>query len=56
MLYLVIFALSVSAVVQTVPLLRRDSRLDEVARFRTARRLTTSWAAHPAADGPAGEG
>jgi hypothetical protein len=54
-LYLVIFALLVSAVVQAAPLLRRDSRLDEVARFRTARRITTSWT-RPVADGPAGEG
>ena len=55
MLYLVIFALLVCAVCQVAPLLRRDSRLDEVARFRTARRITSSWA-RPAADGPAGEG
>jgi hypothetical protein len=52
-LYLVIVALLVSAVVQVAPLLRRDSRLDEVARFRHARRLTTSWALRT--DGPAGE-
>ena len=54
MLYLVIAALLVCAVVQVAPLLRRDARLDEVARFRTARRITTGWT-RPAADGPAGE-
>lgn len=55
MLYLVIVALFVCAVVQVAPLLRRDARLDEVARFRTARRITTGWAARPAVDGPAHE-
>ena len=54
MLYLVIAVLFVTAVVQAVPLVRRDARLDEVARFRAVRRLTSAWAAR-VVDGPAGE-
>jgi len=59
-LYLIIGVLAVTAVVLAapmLPMLRRDARLRELARFRTARRLTTSWALgpRPLADGPAGE-
>ncbi len=43
----VIAALVVFALVLAVPLLRRNSRLDEVDRFHVARSLTTSWSAHP---------
>lgn len=58
MLYLVIAALLVRAAVVAAPmLLRRDKGHRELDRFRTARRLTTSWAGPQAlADGPAGEG
>ncbi|MGZ6793649.1 MAG: hypothetical protein ACXVGH_09055 [Mycobacteriales bacterium] len=43
MLYLVIAALVVVALVVATPLLRRPNRLDEVDRFHVARSLTTSW-------------
>ena len=47
MLYLVIAALAVLAVVVGLPLLRRNTRLDEVDRFHVARSLTTTWAREP---------
>jgi hypothetical protein len=46
-LYVVIAALAVAAVCVAMPLLRRNTRLDEVDRFHVARSMTTSWAAHP---------
>lgn len=52
---LVIVILMVSAAVTARPMLRRDNRLRELDRYWHARRLTTSWAGHPAVDGPAGE-
>ena len=55
MLQLVIFVLAVVAAVVAAPMVKPDTRLREVERFWTARRLTTSWAG-PAADGPAAEG
>ena len=54
-LQLVIFVLAVVAAVVAAPMVKPDTRLREVERFWTARRLTTSWAG-PAADGPAAEG
>jgi hypothetical protein len=48
-LYLVIAALAVVAVCVAYPLLRRNTRLDEVDRFHVARSLTTSWSAQPQA-------
>lgn len=59
MLYLIIAVLVVRAAVVAAPmLLRRDKGLRELDRFRSARRLTTSWALGPQAlaDGPAGDG
>lgn len=47
MLYLVILALVVVAVCVAFPFTRRDTRLDDVYRFDTARALTTTWAAQP---------
>ncbi len=45
MLYVIIGVLAVRAVLVAAPmLLRRDTRLRELDRFWTARRLTTSWA------------
>ena len=48
----VIAALLVVAIVVALPLLRRNSRLDEVDRFHVARSLTTSWSSQPASDMP----
>jgi hypothetical protein len=48
-LYVVIAALAVVAVCVALPLLRRNTRLDEVDRFHVARSLTTSWSAQPQA-------
>lgn len=47
MLYLVIAAFVVLAVCIAVPLLRRNTRLDEVDRFHVARSMTTSWSREP---------
>ena len=47
LVYAVIAALVVFAVLLAVPLLRRNARLDEVDRFHVARSLTTSWSDHP---------
>ena len=52
MLYLVIAALVVAAVCVAMPLLRRNTRLDEVDRFHVARTLTTAWSS-PQAQVPA---
>jgi hypothetical protein len=52
-LYLIIGVLAVRTVFVAAPLLvRRDTRLRELDRYRAARRLTTSWAR---GDGRAGE-
>ena len=50
LLYVAVLALVLVAVGLAVPLLRRDSRLDEVDRFRVARGLTTTWATGPQRD------
>jgi hypothetical protein len=42
-LYLVIAVLVVVAALVATPMLRRNTRLDEVDRFHVARSLTTSW-------------
>ncbi|MCU1596144.1 MAG: hypothetical protein JWO12_3536 [Frankiales bacterium] len=47
MLYLVIAAFVVVAVCIALPLLRRNTRLDEVDRFHVARSMTTSWSRDP---------
>ena len=47
MLYAVLAALALVAVVVATPLLRRNTRLDEVDRFHVARSLTTTWASEP---------
>lgn len=47
MLYAVIAALSVVALLVALPLLRRNTRLDEVDRFHVARSLTTAWSREP---------
>ena len=46
--YAVIAALAVLALLLAVPLLRRNARLDEVDRFHVARSLTTAWSTQPA--------
>jgi hypothetical protein len=46
-LYLVIAVLAVVAVSVALPLLRRNTRLDEVDRFYVARSLTTTWSSEP---------
>jgi hypothetical protein len=56
MLNVVIVLLFVVAVVEAVPLLRRDSRLDEVARFKMVRRITSAWARHHPREGSTVEG
>ena len=45
--YAVIAALAVFALIAALPLTRRNARLDEVDRFHVARSLTTSWSADP---------
>lgn len=50
MLYLVIAALAIVAVCVAFPLLRRNTRLDEVDRFHVARSLTTTWSSEPPRD------
>lgn len=52
MLYLILAVLVVVAVLVALPLLRRNTRLDEVDRFHVARSLTTTWAADPPAKAP----
>lgn len=47
MLYVVIAALAVIALCVAFPLLRRNTRLDEVDRFHVARSLTTTWSSEP---------
>ena len=47
LVYAVIAALAVVALLLALPLFRRNSRLDEVDRFHVARSLTTSWSAQP---------
>lgn len=47
LVYTVIAALGVFAMLLAVPLLRRNHRLDEVARFHVARSLTTTWSNQP---------
>ncbi len=47
MLYLVAAALVLTAALLAVPLLRRNTRLDEVDRFHVARSLTSNWASEP---------
>ncbi len=47
MLYFVIVALVVLATCLAFPLLRRNTRLDEVDRFHVARSLTTTWSHEP---------
>jgi hypothetical protein len=44
---LVLAALVVVALALGVPLVRRNTRLDEVDRFHVARSLTTSWSNGP---------
>ena len=48
LVYAVIACLLVVAVLLAVPLLRRNSHLDEVDRFHVARSLTTAWSTSPA--------
>jgi hypothetical protein len=48
LVYAVIAALAVFALLLALPLLRRNSRLDEVDRFHVARTLTTAWSTQPA--------
>jgi hypothetical protein len=45
--YAVIAALAVFALLLALPLLRRGHRLDEVDRFHVARSLTTAWSTEP---------
>ena len=45
--YAVIAALAVFALLLALPLLRRNHRLDEVDRFHVARSLTTAWSTQP---------
>lgn len=47
LVYAIIAALAVFALLLALPLLRRGSRLDEVDRFHVARSLTTSWSTQP---------
>ena len=47
LVYAVIAALAVFALLLAVPLVRRNHRLDEVDRFHVARSLTTSWSTQP---------
>ena len=47
LVYAVIAALAVFALLLALPLMRRNSRLDEVDRFHVARSLTTSWSTQP---------
>ena len=49
LVYAVIAALAVFALLLAVPLVRRNHRLDEVDRFHVARSLTTAWSTQPAA-------
>jgi hypothetical protein len=46
-LVLVIVALVLVAACVAYPLLRRDTVLSEVDRFRVARSLTTTWSTEP---------
>ena len=48
LVYAVFAALVVFALLLAIPLLRRNSRLDEVDRFHVARSLTTAWSTQPA--------
>ena len=48
LVYAVIAALAVFALLLALPLVRRNSRLDEVDRFHVARTLTTAWSTSPA--------
>lgn len=50
MLYVVILALVVVAVVIAGSLLRRHVALDEVDRFHAARSITTTWSSEPPSD------
>ena len=47
LVYAVIAALAVFALLLALPLLRRNARLDEVDRFHVARSLTTAWSTQP---------
>ena len=47
LVYAVIAALAVFALLLALPLVRRNHRLDEVDRFHVARSLTTSWSTSP---------
>ncbi|MFN2537032.1 MAG: hypothetical protein ABR549_02630 [Mycobacteriales bacterium] len=47
LVYAVIAALAVFALLLAVPLVRRNHRLDEVDRFHVARSLTTAWSTQP---------
>ena len=47
LVYAVLLGMVALALLLAVPLLRRNSRLDEVDRFHVARSLTTAWSAHP---------
>jgi len=46
-LYVVIAVLAAVAFCVAFPLLRRNTRLDEVDRFHVARSLTTTWSSEP---------
>ena len=43
MLYLVIFALAVTAAAIAAPMLRLDTTMRDLDRWWTARQLTTGW-------------
>ena len=47
LVYVIITALAVFALLLALPLFRRNSRLDEVDRFHVARSLTTAWSTQP---------
>ena len=47
MIYAIIAVLILVAVACAVPLLRRNTRLDEVESFHVARSITTQWASEP---------